>query len=49
MLSSDKEQEERWDEHFDEVLNREDQTDLSDTVEEPDHLDLDIKPEPRRK
>ena len=41
---SDKEQERRWAEHFDEVLNRDNPSDLPHIQEAPEHLDINVEP-----
>ena len=43
MLTSDMEQEKRWAEHSEEVINRENQIGLPDILEEQDDLDINIE------
>ena len=45
MLTSDKEQEKRWAEHVEEILNREDLAELPDIPEAPDDLDVNLEPQ----
>ena len=43
MLTSDKEQERRWGEHFEEVLNRDNSSDLPQIEESPEDLDINVE------
>ena len=40
---TDKEQEQRWAEHVEEVLNREDPPDLPDIPESPEDLNINVE------
>ena len=44
MLTSHKEQERRWAEHFKEVLNRHNPSDLPHIQEAPEDLDINVEP-----